>query len=132
MSSNASSSNATEQLSTIAATFGKVMEHNRALCEKMFRSAQEESLHLIQRRLERDAQALEAMRDSKSLSDVISAQQDWLEESTREYFAQMQKLGGLFRELGESAKEMATETATSAWAQGKTEAEIASRRAAAA
>ena len=124
-------SNASEQLSTIAASFGKLVENNRGLCEKMFRSAQEESLRLIQRRLERDAQALEAMRDSKSLSDVISAQQDWLQESTREYFAQMQKLGGLFQELGESAKVMATDAASTTWAHGKAEAETAARRAAA-
>jgi hypothetical protein len=125
------SSNASEQLSTIAVSLGKVVEHNRELCAKMFQSAQEESLRVINGRLERDAKALEAMRDSKSLSDLLSAQQDWLHESTRDYFDQMHKLSGLFWQLGEGAKEMASEVSHSTWAHSKSEAENAARRAAA-
>ncbi len=126
-----SSNNTSEQLSTVAVSFGKVVEHNRELCEKIFRSAHEESLRLLNNRLERDARALEAMRDSTSLSDLLTAQQEWLHESTRDYFEQMHKLSGLFWQLGEGAKEMATQTASSTWAHTKSEAEDAAHRAAA-
>jgi len=56
-----------------------MIDWNRSLMAK----AQEESLRFINRRLEHNTKTLESLRESKGLSEVIAAEQDWLASAAR-------------------------------------------------
>lgn len=90
-------------------------------------------MRLLNRRIERNAHLLESMRDSKNLSDLLSVQQEWLHESTKDYFEQMQKMGGLLWELGEGSTRNARENmpSSSSWTAGNGQSANGEHRAAA-
>jgi hypothetical protein len=61
-----------------AGPFVKLAERNRALFERTLHAAQEESLRAMQRRLERNARALEDMCSADGIGALMAVEQNWL------------------------------------------------------
>lgn len=92
----------------------KLMDQNRALLEKSVRMVHEESLQFVNRRLERNAHALEQLKDCQGLSGLLTIEQEWLADSLRDYLEQSQKIAQTFFQMTEEETTNAREAGRAA------------------
>lgn len=76
-------------------------ERNRAMFERTLRAAQEESLHVINQGLKRNARALEGLRDCRKLSDMMQVEQELFSCAISDSLEETQRLTKLWWQLAE-------------------------------
>ncbi len=83
----------------------RLMEHNRAILQKMFHAMQEESLRFVNRRIEHASQTIESSRDCQGISGLMAVQQEWMLGFARDYADQTKRFAELMREIAEDGSE---------------------------
>ena len=66
-------------------SFAESMDRSRALFERGLSVWQEETLALIERRLEHGREAIASWRESEDLNDALAAQRKWMTEMASDY-----------------------------------------------
>lgn len=83
----------------------RLMEHNRAVMQKMFHVMQEESVRFVNRRIEHASQTIEASRDCHGISGLMAVQQEWMLGFARDYADQTRRFAELMGEIVEDGSE---------------------------
>ena len=105
----------TDTVSTLNGSFTRIFDRNRQLFEQTLNVTQEESLSLINRRLERNAKILEHLKENNGLSDWFAVEQEWFMDTARDYFETGEKIRNrLFRLASGAAEEASEEGRTTA------------------
>jgi len=92
---------AQETHETFAMPFLMLAERNRAVFERMARVTQEEMLHFLNQNVERNARALERLRDCRGISGVIEVESEWLTGMVRDSIEQTQRMTKAWWQLAE-------------------------------
>lgn len=82
----------------MSAPIVKMMDQNRAIFEKTWRTSHEETLQFINRRLKKNTEAMEALKNCQDLAGIAAVESEWLAGSFRDYVDQTQKLAKLLVE----------------------------------
>lgn len=90
----------------------RMIDHNRAVFQKMLSAMQEESLRFVNRRLEHTGRALENYRDCQGVTGLMNVQQEFLMDLARNYAEQTRRFADLVRELAGDGAAGLTEAAS--------------------
>jgi chromosome segregation ATPase len=63
----------------------RLMDQNWSNFQRLMHAVQEESLNLVNRRLEHTSHAIESSRECEGLSGLLSVQQEWMVDFARDY-----------------------------------------------
>jgi len=74
-----------EFMASLNHSFAETMDRSRTLFERGLSVWQEETLALIERRLEHGREAIASWRESEDLNDAIAAQRKWMSEMASDY-----------------------------------------------
>lgn len=99
----------TDTVTNLNHSFVRMLDWNRSFFEKTWRVTQEESLSLINRRLEHTARALENLRETQGVSGLLAVEQDWLVDTARDYIESGEKLRGRLFDLASVGAQEAAE-----------------------
>ena len=77
----------------------KVMDQYRLMFQKMLHAMQQESLLLVNRRLEHAGRAIEGSRDCQGVMGLVAVQQEFLMDMARDYAVQTRRFADLVLEL---------------------------------
>lgn len=80
---------------------------SRAALETALKALQEESLDFMNRRMERNTQAIEESRNCKSLMDLVAAQQKWAADLAKDYFDESVRVSGVMQKWMQDANAFA-------------------------
>ena len=90
------------------------MDRSRELIVNGVRNLQEQTLRLIDQRLERDAEAIRDYRRCRTIADILSVQQKWLSGVGLDLFEGGMRMGQLMQEMvSEEASEFGKTAETS-------------------
>ncbi|HTT97213.1 MAG TPA: hypothetical protein VMF58_04140 [Rhizomicrobium sp.] len=99
---------ATATFSALNDSFLRMLEHNRAIFEKMMLAMHEESLRFVNLRMEHTSKALQNSRDCQGLTGLITVQHDWLVDAARDYAEESKRFSDVMRDIAaERASEFA-------------------------
>lgn len=93
-----------EGMAQLSQSMERTMDQNRMLLEEMARFAREESLRLAQVQLDQADHAFMRLRDSRDLTGLIDAQQDWMKQMMQEYVALSLRYAEMFHRLAQHLK----------------------------
>ena len=82
---SAASTAMSEFMASLNHSFAESMDRGRALFERGLSVWQEETLALIERRLEHGRDAIASWRESEDLNDALAAQRKWMTEMASDY-----------------------------------------------
>jgi hypothetical protein len=71
---------------TIARIFNDAADHSRAYVEKSLRTIQNETLELVNRRLDSNGTAISEYQNCKDFADLVNAQHKWFADLNRDYY----------------------------------------------
>jgi hypothetical protein len=71
---------------TIARIFNDAAEHSRAYVEKSLRTIQNETLDLVNRRLDSNGSAIGEYQNCKDFADLLTLQHKWFADFNRDYY----------------------------------------------
>ncbi len=93
-----------EGMAQLSQSMERTMDQNRMLLEEMARFAKEESLRLAHVQLDQADHAFMRLRDSRDLTGLIDAQQDWMKQMMQEYVALSLRYAEMFHRLAQHLK----------------------------
>jgi hypothetical protein len=76
---------------------------SRAAMETALKSLQEESVEFMNRRIERNAHAMEEGRNCRSMMDLVAMQQKWAAEFAKDCFDESLRLSGVMQKWMQEA-----------------------------
>ena len=112
---------AQETHETFAVPFLMLAERNRAVLEKMARVTQEETLHFLNQNLERNAHAIERLRECKGVAGVMEVENEWITGVVRDSIEQTQRMAKLWWRVAEEEGERQSEITSQATAPARAE-----------
>jgi len=84
-SEHAASATVSDFMASLNQSFAESMDRSRALFERSLSVWQEETLSLIERRLEHGREAIASWRETEDLNDAIAVQRKWMSEMASDY-----------------------------------------------
>ena len=82
-----------------AGLFNEAADHSRAYVERSLRLLQNETLELMNRRIDNTGAAINDYRNCKDFADLMTAQHKWFADFSRDYFDAWRRLGEATHQL---------------------------------
>lgn len=109
--------------SAFGGPMARLMEHNRAMLQKVAHAVQEESMRFVNRRLEHTSHAIESSRDCQGFSGLFAVQQEWMLDFARDYAEQTMRFAEMMREIAEDGTAALSELSSEAMERNSADAE---------
>jgi hypothetical protein len=77
----------------ITSLFNDAADHSRAYVEKSLRLLQNETLELVNRRIDNNGTAINEYRNCKDFADLMTAQHKWFSDLNRDYYDAWRRFG---------------------------------------
>jgi hypothetical protein len=90
----------------------QLMDQNWSMFQKIMHAVQEESLSLVNRRLEHTSHAIESSRECEGISGLISVQQEWMLDFARDYAEHSKRFAEIMRGAAEDGASRVTEASS--------------------
>jgi len=90
----------------------RLMDQNWSTFQKVMHAVQEESLNLVNRRLEHTSQAIESSRDCEGFSGLLSVQQGRMLDFARDYAEHSKRFVDIMRGVAEDGASKVTEASS--------------------
>ncbi len=104
MQNPASGYGAGEGMAQLSQSMERTMDQNRMLLEEMAHFAKEESLRLAHVQLDQADHAFMRLRDSRDMTGLLDAQQEWMKQMMQEYVALSLRYAEMFHRLAQHLK----------------------------
>ena len=104
MQDPASGYGAGEGMTQLSRSMERTMDQNRMLLEEMAHFAREESLRLAHVQLDQADHAFMRLRDSRDMTGLLDAQQEWMKQMMQEYVGLSLRYAEMFHRLAQHLK----------------------------
>ncbi|MDE3116914.1 MAG: hypothetical protein KGL26_15035 [Pseudomonadota bacterium] len=119
---SAASAAMSEFMTSLNHSFAESLDHSRTLFERGLSVWQEETLALIERRLEHGREAIASWRESEDLNDTIATQRKWIAQMASDYRDGMMRAAERVQSAMIEGVATAKSSARAADGDGRTEA----------
>ncbi|HEX4080947.1 MAG TPA: hypothetical protein VHX61_18950 [Rhizomicrobium sp.] len=104
--------NAFDAFDMFSGPMTRLMDQNWSMFQKIMHAMQEESLSLVNRRLEHTSHAIESSRECEGISGLFSVQQEWMLDFARDYSEHSKRFAEIMRGLAEDGASRVTEASS--------------------
>jgi len=104
--------NAIDAFDVFSGPITRLMDQNWSAFQKILHAMQEESLNLVNRRLEHTSHAIESSRDCQGFSGLLSVQQEWMLDFARDYAEHNKRFVDIMRGAAEDGGSRVTAAST--------------------